>query len=300
VNGVMAATIALTAPSISIPGSITGTTSVTLTASAVGGISETVATGVVTTPLLLGSSAGDAILTGPGNRVSQLGSFKSGGTFNLKDGVDLLISGPVTAPLILVDTGPGQITLANGATITTSGSKRPPGVVTNFPGDKTNPPTAGAFLTAAGFTQLGSSTIQGDPSILRINVAGPGNITFANPGLQAGTTWLILNIDAGQATGNVFVQALDVIRNGASGATLLTGSVAGLSGPAAAGAAGIQPSPNSNFRFNSCPIHSVNCVLLPTQGLPTANPLNDISIGTLYNPDDQDDLLLPIVSDQDY
>jgi hypothetical protein len=44
----------------------------------------------------------------------------------------------------------------------------------------------------------------------------------------------------------------------------------------------------------------VNCVLLPTQGLPTANPLNDITIGSLFNPDDQDDLLLPIVSDQDY
>ena len=52
--------------------------------------------------------------------------------------------------------------------------------------------------------------------------------------------------------------------------------------------------------INSCPIHSVNCVLLPTQGLPTANPLNDINFGSMFNPDDQDDLLLPIVSDQDY
>jgi hypothetical protein len=76
--------------------------------------------------------------------------------------------------------------------------------------------------------------------------------------------------------------------------------VTGLSGPAAAGAAGIQPSPNANFRINSCPIGSVNCVLLPTQGVPTANPLNDINIGTLFNPNDDDDLLLPIVSDQDY
>ena len=58
--------------------------------------------------------------------------------------------------------------------------------------------------------------------------------------------------------------------------------------------------PDSNFRFNSCPIHSVNCVLLPTLGIPMANPLNDINIGSLYNPNDQDDLLLPIVSDQDY
>jgi hypothetical protein len=34
--------------------------------------------------------------------------------------------------------------------------------------------------------------------------------------------------------------------------------------------------------------------------LPTANPLDDIDIGSVYNPNDQDDLLLPIVSDQDY
>ena len=61
-----------------------------------------------------------------------------------------------------------------------------------------------------------------------------------------------------------------------------------------------MPSPNSNFRFNTCPIRSVNCVLLPAQGIPVANPLNDIYFGTLFNPNDDDDLLLPIVSDQDY
>ena len=44
----------------------------------------------------------------------------------------------------------------------------------------------------------------------------------------------------------------------------------------------------------------MNCVLLPGEGVPTANPLNDINIGTLSNPNDDDDLLLPIVSDQDY
>jgi hypothetical protein len=76
--------------------------------------------------------------------------------------------------------------------------------------------------------------------------------------------------------------------------------VTGLTGAAAAGVSGIQPSPNSNFRINSCPIASVNCVLLSTLAVPTANPLNDINIGTLSNQNDEYDLLLPIVSDQDY
>ena len=93
---------------------------------------------------------------------------------------------------------------------------------------------------------------------------------------------------------------LDVNQTGQAGAADLTGSVTGLTGAAAAGVAGIQPSPNSNFRFNSCPIPSVNCVLLSTLAVPTANPLNDINIGTLFNPNEEDDLLLPIVSDQDY
>jgi hypothetical protein len=96
------------------------------------------------------------------------------------------------------------------------------------------------------------------------------------------------------------VQNLDVIQTGGSGSTQLTGTVGGFSGPAAAGAAGIQPGPGSNFRFNSCPIASVNCVLVSALAIPTANPLNDINVGSLYNPNDQDDLLLPIVSDQDY
>ena len=78
------------------------------------------------------------------------------------------------------------------------------------------------------------------------------------------------------------------------------GSVTGLTGPAAAGAAGIVPNPNSNFRFNQCAIQSVSCILLPGEAVPTANPLNDINIGTLFNPNEDEDLLLPIVSDQDY
>jgi hypothetical protein len=39
---------------------------------------------------------------------------------------------------------------------------------------------------------------------------------------------------------------------------------------------------------------------VPTLKPPAANPLNDFSIGSFYNSNDQDDLLLPIVSDQDY
>jgi hypothetical protein len=189
--------------------------------------------------------------------------------------------------------------------ITTGGIRRPAGSIAtgNFPpaGLTTN---GAYFTTAAGFTQQGTSTVQGvsgGPSVLRIKATGSANITF-DPlaGIQGANTWLILDIGSGTITGQIHVRDLDVIHNGVSGSANLTGAVADLSGPAAAGASGILPNPNSNFRINSCPIASVNCVLLPTQGVPTANPLNDINIGTLFNPTDEDDLLLPIVSDQDY
>ncbi|HEY1588690.1 MAG TPA: hypothetical protein VGG00_03070, partial [Rhodanobacter sp.] len=164
----------------------------------------------------------------------------------------------------------------------------------------------GAFLNVGSFTQIGNSMVigynsAGDPSILLIDVTGGGNITFSSTGGLTGTsTWMVLDIGTGTASGNIFVQNLDINRAGATGSTTLSGTINGVSGLAAAAAAGIQPGPNSSFRFNSCPIQSVNCILLPELKPPVANPLNDFSIGSFYNPNDQDDLLLPIVSDQDY
>jgi filamentous hemagglutinin family protein len=300
-GALIANTIALNATNgISSPGAIAAANSVNLVTN--GSISET---GALITDVLTGSAIGNVTLTGnaASNQVAELGRFTSGGTFTLTDNIGLLITGPLSAPKIVITDANGPVTLANGATIITSGTARPPGAIANA-----DLPTAatsgfGAFLAVQSFTQVGNSTIEGNPSILRIDVTGPGNITLSqstDTGLTGTGTWLILGLQTGQATGSTFVQNLDVIQTGGSGSTQLTGTVGGFSGPAAAGAAGIQPGPGSNFRFNSCPIASVNCVLVSALAIPTANPLNDINVGSLYNPNDQDDLLLPIVSDQDY
>ena len=104
-----------------------------------GSITET---GTLITDLLTGSAAGDASLTGTGGeqQVVQLGSFTSGGTFTLDDGIDLTITGPLSAPTIVIDTGANTLTLADQAIITTGGTARPPGTVTTFPGDRRLPP----------------------------------------------------------------------------------------------------------------------------------------------------------------
>ncbi|HET7880648.1 MAG TPA: hypothetical protein VFL55_07155, partial [Acetobacteraceae bacterium] len=312
-GSVAAGAIALTANDIAIAGAVAdaGTTNLIATT---GTISET---GVLSADLLTGSAAGDASLAGNGapsttntqssNRVVQLGSFRSGGTLTLNNGTDLTIAGPLTAPTINIDAGPSQITLADRAVITTGGIRRPSGTFAeaDFP-PAPRFSTQGAYLTTSGgFTQHGTSTTQGiggGANILRINALGSANIVF-DPflGLQGAQTWLILQIGSGRAIGQAHVQNLDVLTNGGqAGASNLTGSVTGLSGPAAAGVAGIAPSPNNNFRFNQCQIASVSCILLPGEAVPTANPLNDIDIGRLFNPNQDEDLLLPIVSDQDY
>jgi hypothetical protein len=273
-----------------------------------GSISETGQnneTGTLVAYLLTGSTAGDALLNPASysNQVTQLGNFTAGGTLSLNDGAALTITGPVTARTIDVGTSVNTLTLADQAVITTGGVRRPTGALTSFPPDALT--TQGAyFTTSGGFIQIGTSTILGiggGPSVLRIDAKGSANITF-DPlaGLQGKTTWLILDIFNGTAKGQIHVENLDVIPRGPSGSANLTGSVSGLTSSSAAGASDIEPSPNPVFQINSCPIHSVSCVLLPSESVPTANPLNSIDIGTLTNPNEDEDLLLPIVSDQDY
>jgi filamentous hemagglutinin family protein len=280
-------------------GVVTGNT-VSVTAA---GIAEF---GTLVADMLTGSTAGDASLTGTGasNKVSQLNSFSSGGTFTLGDGTDLTIKGPLTAPTIKIDTGANTFTLADKTVITTGGTVRPPGRITSFPGDTPATTTNGTFLTTAkAFIQPGTSSVLGlggGPSILRIDATGDANVAF-NPlaGLQGPNTWLILALGSGTTVGQINVKNLDVIR-GQNGGTDLTGTVLAVPGPAAAGVAGIQPGPNAKFRFNQCAISSVNCLLLGGEGVPVANPLNNIYFGIPSNSNEEGDLLLPIVSDQDY
>jgi len=297
ISGIVTAdTIALTATGgMTVPGSVVDANSVTLTAG--GSIDET---GTLVAGLLTGSAAGNASLTGGGNQVANLGSFTAGGSFALTDATDLLIGATLTAPKIVIDAGGNQIVFADGATIVTGGTARPPGVLANFPSAANS--ANGAFLAAGNFVQQGNSFLvglAGGPDIVRIDASG-GRIGLDHTGgLQGPQTWLILGLTSAEATGNLFVQTLNLQYAGASSASLV-GSIAGLTGLAAADAAGILPAPNANFRFNSCVIGSVNCVLLPSENVPTANPLNELDIGTLSSPEEQDDMLLPIVSEWDY
>jgi hypothetical protein len=282
------------------------------------------APGTLITSLLTGSTAGDATFSGSSNQVARVANFTAT-NFTLVDSIPVTVTGPLTAnnsiklsgsavtlngsvqaPTIVVHAGDNPIALTGKAIITTGGIVRPLNVL-NFPGDSPSTEVNGAyFSTSAGFSQQGSTTVQGigggtSPSIMRINASNGAAITFdIFAGLQGKNTWMILSLDTGSAIGQIKAKDLDVIRSGNSGSSALTGTVANLSGPPAAGAAGIQPNPDPNFRFNGCTIHAVSCILAPAEAVPVASPLNDIFFGSMLNPDQEDDLLLPIVSDLDY
>jgi len=87
---------------------------------------------------------------------------------------------------------------------------------------------------------------------------------------------------------------------GGGGKADLFGTIGGLDGQAAANKANILALPNTNYRFNACPITSVNCVLLPVQTVPPLSPLRDVPIIRDRPSQDDADVQLPNVSDEDY
>ncbi|HVC59379.1 MAG TPA: hypothetical protein VND19_03305, partial [Acetobacteraceae bacterium] len=258
--------------------------------------------------LLTGSAAGTVDLAGAtstANQVANLGNFTAGGSFVLNDGANLLISGVVSAATINIDDGTNTISLGNAGFVT-GGAVRPPIALLAAQLPPSSITTQGAYLHAGNVIQTGGSftvaNLPGTPeSILSISLPpnGGGTLQFNSAGLIAPATWLIVSVGNGQASGPIDVAALDFAYSPPPGRASLAGSIGGFNGQAAAAAAFIQPQPNANFRVNGCPIHSVNCVLLATQGVPQTNPANDIVLGVPFN-QNPEDLVVPAVSDERY
>jgi len=243
----------------------------------------------------------NASVTATSGTISTTQLIMAGSLISLaaKNGANLELGGILSAPTITVDAGPNNIKLDGGASIVTGGTIRPSGSILAFPPIAIT--QAGAYLSAGSFQQTGASTVRtlsGSGNVLSINTqAGP--IVFSSNGLDGPDTWLILNT-RGTITGTINVKSVDVIYKGTTGGADLIGLVNTYNGHAAAGQGNIEPTKNANYKINGCPIASVNCVLLPTQGVPTANPLDELYLGAFFGQQDETDLLLPIVSDQDY
>jgi filamentous hemagglutinin family protein len=216
-----------------------------------GAITE--AGGLIATALS-GSSTGLALFVG-NNSISQLNGFTVGsGGFTLHNNANIAISDTLSAMDIIVSAPASAISIGNGATIITGGSTRPAG---------SSLPTAllpssggpGALFEAASFTQTGISTVTGlnsGPATMEISVTG--NIGFDPPkGLAGPATWLILDLTNGSATGQVFIDALDVIYT-VPGRASLTGAISNVGGMGAAKLGFIHPLANELYTFNGCEI----------------------------------------------
>lgn len=256
------------------------------------------------------SSAGNIALTGANAIATLVGASLADGTFTLNNTAPLAISGPVTARLFGI-TAAGSITVGDGVAFTTDGLDRS---AQKIDVKLTDPQIAalttsqlGSFLAIAGGGGPGKIAT-GNITVAPFS-ASKATIDFVLPQPDAGTisigqlvgkaTDLILvTRQNGIATGTVDVAGLLVL--GSGGKADLFGTIGGLDGQAAANKAGILALPNANYRFNACPITSINCVLLPVQTIPPISPLRDVPIIRDRPTQDDADVQLPNVSDEDY
>ena len=150
VNGVTAASVTLTASSLTIPGAINGG-NVSLTATS-GGISET---GGVTADLLTGSAATSAALTGA-NAVAGLGDFTATAGFSLTNTSELSVTGTVNGGSNVTLTDAAALTISGSVTGTTVGLT---GADINFNGGAVDGPTSVTLTATTGvISESGSIT----------------------------------------------------------------------------------------------------------------------------------------------
>ncbi len=191
--------------------------------------------------------------------VATLGSFTvsgSSGEFSLASLVPLTITGPLSAAYFDI-AAPGTLTLSG--TITTTGLPlaQQEGAVPSLPGSvlEVLPGAAGTGSSV----ELGTSVIAPlgtGAATLRIQLpSAGGSASFSN--LLAGGANLVLALGPGSTSGTMTVGSLLV--TGTGGSANLFGSLAGVTGPAAAAVGRISPAINANYLFNSCVIETTVC-----------------------------------------
>jgi hypothetical protein len=135
--------------------------------------------------------------------------------------------------------------------------------------------------------------------------------------LQSGAD-VFINLGSGVGLGSLDANTLGMIYGGtnghadftnsslvnAQGQIVLGGSVAGITsvGFETGGfGSSVTYTPNNKYQVNSCPITSINCVILTSQLVPAGSPLlQNILGGVLPDMFDDPDFILPSVSDRDY
>ena len=323
-GGALSVTGNITAASVSLTGN-----SLTITSAVNGGAGVTLAaTNDITLNGVIASTTGTVSLQNNGLlSLSNTSTISAGRAIRVANTNAITLGGTLSAASIVIDNGAGQSSALDGTTILTGGQFRPTGSLSanQLPSGGTTP---GFYLTTGRFTQNGllrvSGQSNGGASILRID-ASQSIALSRTSGILGTDTWLVLGLPNGaRASGNLTVRDLDVSFSGLGGGTALTGTVNGHTGQDAATVSNITPRIDGNYLLNGCPIASVNCGITLVRDIPPLPPnlaflfplltsqasgdpifsnfllFREIIFGAILNPRDEDDLLLPLVSDQVY
>ncbi|GLR65643.1 hypothetical protein GCM10010909_03210 [Acidocella aquatica] len=268
--------------------SLSGTTAIANEVDLIAANSITHAAGALSAATLVGS-AGTLASFGAYTNIGTLGSFiMHDSLFALANAGALTIVGPVVANTVTI-TAQGPITLAGSATgglfitgtiaSSTATAPSPLDSVISSNGSAASILQTGTFLVNSGPNALTYLNNASQPATLFLYTQPSGTMNFAaNTGgsLYAPSLDLVLAAGAaGVVTGNVNLQHLEVL---SALSVNLNGTIAGIPGPTAAGGGTAFPFPQPGYRFNTCPIGSVNCTILPIEMLPEGNPLENFDI----------------------
>jgi filamentous hemagglutinin family protein len=281
-----------------------------------GDIFHDVGTQLLTAGTLEGRAAQHATFTAPTD-FGTIGSFiMQDSVFSLVNSGTLAITGPLVANAISI-TAVGLVTLLGSPDggLFISGLLEPKTVVTPQPGDSVITVTQGTNGATPLITQTGTFYINAGPeaayfpafanmpATLFMDMLPYGNIEFqpsppAGDGLYGPSIELSVALgNSGTVSGNVDLQTILVISGTASN---LTGLLDGVGGSAGASKGNVVPFPRPPFQFNACPIGSVNCIILPIESLPTANPLQNFDIEQRKRKSLNKNVTLPGVATRDF
>jgi hypothetical protein len=196
----------------------------------------------------------------------------------------------------------GELTLVIGGVPFT---QAPPGNITQSRLPEPVPGTPGAVLE----TRDGTMTIDGI-TIETLGGSGFGNTTLALRLPATGGRMIFRAVDGpgtdltldlgsgGYGAGRIDLRNLTVL--GIGGSTDLEGTVGGVGGQGAAGRAGLGPRLTPEYRINSCPLSSVNCVQLVVRLAIPADPIRDLGLVGARDEREDPDIFVPNVAERDF
>jgi hypothetical protein len=281
-----------------------------------GNIFHTAGTLLLSAGTLEGRAAQEATFTAPTD-FGTIGSFvMQDSVFSLVNEGTLAIVGPLVANAVSIS-AIGLLSLLGSPDggLFILGILEPKTVVKPLPGDSVFTVTQGSNGATPLITQTGTFYINAGPeaayfpafanmpATLFMDLLPDGNIDFqasppAGDGLYGPSIELSVALgNSGTVSGNVNLQTILVISGTASN---LTGLLDGVGGSAGASKGNVVPFPRPPFQFNACPIGSVNCIILPIESLPTANPLQNFDVEERKRKSLNKNVTLPGVATRDF